>query len=153
MQRQENAKIAEKAAELVRVWIPTLRIFLPEVTGRTDRSFPAPRTPSPPRQDYLDFSTDLMGSPLLPGWAGATVGSTSRGKPGRECRALRPAERSTGAPSFLSDSDDASRIWTTSRPLVPLVNGETFSRMQLRKCWHSVFSGSSCLMYGLYMSP
>jgi len=59
---------------------------------------------------------------------------------------LAGSGRSMGAPFFFKDSDDASRIWTTSRPAVPDVSGVFPCLMQSRKCWHSVFSGSSCLM-------
>ena len=60
---------------------------------------------------------------------------------------------STEAPCCRSDSLEASKILTTSRPNRPLVIGAVPSVMQSRKCWHSNFNGSSCLMYGTYESP
>ena len=56
------------------------------------------------------------------------------------------APRDTAAPRCLSYSLAAARIRTTSSPSRPFAIGAHFSRMQSRKCWHSSFSGSSCLM-------
>src|SRR5215468_7517273 len=61
--------------------------------------------------------------------------------------------RFTHVPFNFKDSSDASRILTTSNPNRPLVTGSLPLRMQSIKCWHSSFSGSSCLIYGTYASP
>src|ERR1039458_4620439 len=81
-------------------------------------------------------------------------------RPGRvsaDAGSLRPllgwSENSTGAPPLCNDADEASKILTSSVPRVPQLTGVVPVRMQLRKCWHSVLSGSSCLIYGAYMSP
>src|SRR6185503_4984052 len=51
---------------------------------------------------------------------------------------------STGAPRCFNDSEEASRIRTNSNPCWPLESGRAPWAMQSRKCWHSIFSGSSC---------
>src|ERR1035438_1422975 len=57
-----------------------------------------------------------------------------------------PDASSTGEPPRFRDSDDASKMRTISSPRLPSVNGVAPFWMQSRKCWHSVFNGSSCLM-------
>jgi len=76
-------------------------------------------------------------------WAGASSWKAERGA----------WEKLTGAPWDFRDWEEASRMRTRLRPLLPSLRGVESFWMQSKKCWHSTLRGSSCLILGMKISP
>ena len=62
-------------------------------------------------------------------------------------------EKLMGAPWDFRDWEEASRMRTRLRPLLPSLRGVESFWMQSKKCWHSTLRGSSCLILGMKISP